>query len=814
MSNIRSKDLPGTIDTLQAGDYANADELSSGETKKFNIESIRKGLSEATATAKGAMSAADKDMHDKMAGVHDSDGRLKLSGAAFILPGKNLFDKNAVTTDKFVNYENGELYDNVNYTASDFIPVSPSTAYIRSQAAQMAFFDANRNYISGQNEPAGFTTPSNSRYVRLSVYKTWLASYQLEAGSVASGFEEFYGKINNLKVDENNYTDSSVKARHLGIDVRLNMYPFQPGIKMLAVGLEAILDVRLFGAESGKKYCVSQFWRNYTNIWRLQVYELNTAGNAYVAPVCEFYQVGYTEGGVEKVVLAESGTSGICGYAVIDWSKVTVGRHISGNYYADSGLDVNAYFNQAPVSKVPFQMNATASQTLRNAIKSIELYGADKTKKYSIAILARGYSTTPTWRLSVYEADEENPLKVACYFYQPNYVEPAGLDTVILTDFTGTGVSGKVIIDWTQIPSGNSYFSMNYSETGLDISVYKDSNYAEILLPDSIPAIVGNEVNIYFDNIILVNGLGSYQIDVICGIGKQQEERWTCIPTGAGTYPLTINIYKNYTDLVASASTNILVKGGSAGTGINRKCLFIGDSTTAHGYYQHTALANFAADVMDITTIGTINEMAEPNNNYEGRTGWTIDMYYTRSDSPFVYNGEINFYHYMTANGYSGLEYVLIHLGINDTINYKTDVEFYAGVEDSFYKLQSFFNSIRAYDANIKIVIMLTIPPFASQDGYGKVFGSGQTRWRHRRNNHLWNKKLIETYGGRTSEKYYILPLNVNLDTVHNAQTEQVAVNSRNSTLVTRQSDGQHPAPEGYSQMGDMVYYWLKCQES
>jgi lysophospholipase L1-like esterase len=760
----------------------------------------------ATPTTKGLMSAADKAYQEKLAAMHDSTGKLKLSGAAFVKPGKNLFNKDTVTSDKYVNYENGELWDSGNYVSSDFIQVEPSTGYVRSQAAQMAFYDENREYISGQNEPAGFTTPSNCMFVRLSVYKAWLDSYQVEKGSASTAYEPFYGSIKELKVASENIQS----------DVKLNMYPYHPGApRNLIDGLSAIIDLGLFNADSGKKYCVSQFWRNYTGIWRLQIYELSPDGSSYVRAVAEFYKTGYTEpSGVEKIVLAESGNSGIYGYAIVDWSLISAGTHLSGMYYADSGLDKNTYLDKSPVSKSPFQMNANLPAEIREAIKSIAIYGADKSKKYSLAILARGYNSTPTWRISIYEVDTENLLKVVCYFYQPNYVEPDGIDTVILSDYTGSGVSGKVLIDWTKITSGASFFSMGYNDTGFDETVINEENYAEIILPDSIPAIIGNEMNIYYENVILANDLRSYQIDVVCAIGKQQEERWTCIPTGAGTYPLTINIYRNYTDLVASASTNILVKGSSAGTGINRKCLFIGDSTTAHGYYQHTALANFAADPMDITTIGTINEMMEDNNNYEGRSGWSIDMYYTRSDSPFVYNGEINFYHYMTANGYSGLEYVLMHLGINDTINYKTDEEFYAGTETTFYRLQSFFNSIRAYDANIKIVIMLTIPPFASQDGYGKVFGSGQTRWRHRRNNHLWNKYLIQTYGGRTSEKYYIMPFNVNLDLVHNAQTETIQVNSRNSMTVIRQSDGQHPAPEGYAQMGDTVYYWLKCQES
>jgi lysophospholipase L1-like esterase len=143
-----------------------------------------------------------------------------------------------------------------------------------------------------------------------------------------------------------------------------------------------------------------------------------------------------------------------------------------------------------------------------------------------------------------------------------------------------------------------------------------------------------------------------------------------------------------------------------------------------------------------------------------------------------------------------------------------TDADCLTGIASTFTQLQAIFTNIKTYNSNIKIVVMLTIPPFASQDGYGKVFGSGQTRWRHARNNHLWNKKLLETYGGRESEGYYVMPFSANLDIVNNAKTETVAVNSRNMATVVRQSDGQHPSQLGYDQMGDTVYYWLKSRES
>ena len=72
---------------------------------------------------------------------------------------------------------------------------------------------------------------------------------------------------------------------------------------------------------------------------------------------------------------------------------------------------------------------------------------------------------------------------------------------------------------------------------------------------------------------------------------------------------------------------------------------------------------------------------------------------------------------------------------------------------------------------------------------------------------------LIAEYKDREAEGIYLIPLNVNLDTENNMQTETVVVNSRNTATKVRQNNGVHPANSGYYQMADMIYYWLKGQE-
>lgn len=67
--NIRAKNITNYISSFGANDYGTADQGSTDETRRWNIESIRNGLSEVTQTAKGLMSATDKKRLDSPASV-------------------------------------------------------------------------------------------------------------------------------------------------------------------------------------------------------------------------------------------------------------------------------------------------------------------------------------------------------------------------------------------------------------------------------------------------------------------------------------------------------------------------------------------------------------------------------------------------------------------------------------------------------------------------------------------------------------------------------------------------------------------------
>ncbi|MDH7571854.1 MAG: hypothetical protein QHJ73_19915, partial [Armatimonadota bacterium] len=87
------------------------------------------------------------------------------------------------------------------------------------------------------------------------------------------------------------------------------------------------------------------------------------------------------------------------------------------------------------------------------------------------------------------------------------------------------------------------------------------TNLCRLVLPERIPAVVGHEVNIYFDNVVLALPGRVYLFDVTCPKGRQQEERWTFTPQAGdvGEHPLRLAVRDPEYRLLAQAETVIRV---------------------------------------------------------------------------------------------------------------------------------------------------------------------------------------------------------------------------------------------------------------
>ena len=110
---------------------------------------------------------------------------------------KNLFSVPLIPKS-YINVSSGAYGTSVNWSATyDFINISPNTTYtisnitIDGTLAGTAFYDENKNYISG-TKLYTFTTPSNAKYMRTCTNsETDIYNVQLEKGSVATEYSPY-----------------------------------------------------------------------------------------------------------------------------------------------------------------------------------------------------------------------------------------------------------------------------------------------------------------------------------------------------------------------------------------------------------------------------------------------------------------------------------------------------------------------------------------------------------------------------------------------------------------------------------------------
>jgi len=354
-----------------------------------------------------------------------------------------------------------------------------------------------------------------------------------------------------------------------------------------------------------------------------------------------------------------------------------------------------------------------------------------------------------------------------------------------------------------------------------------------LLLPKTIYAVPGIEMNVYFDNVVLVINPRNYAFDLTCAKGTQQVERWTYTPStkDVGAHPFKLEIRDDANTVIARAKSTVRVVPANAGADVPVTLLCIGDSlTNASVYTQHLLDLCKEPGNPEIKLIGTHGPRGKPGiNRHEGYGGWTAHRfathytgiartgYYKKRGSPFIYKEQdaqpkLDFARYCEeTNQGNGPDFVTILLGCNDTFS-ATDETLEQRIDTMFLNYDTLLSMIHSVRQDTQIGALLLVPPAATQDAFGTNYKCTQTRWQYKRNQHRVVERMMEHYGNREEENMWLVPANVNLDCVHNYPQRTAPWNSRTSQKGARLSNGVHPSAEGYRQIGDSIYCWLKAR--
>lgn len=235
----------------------------------------------------------------------------------------------------------------------------------------------------------------------------------------------------------------------------------------------------------------------------------------------------------------------------------------------------------------------------------------------------------------------------------------------------------------------------------------------------------------------------------------------------------------------------------NAGSGENKTVLFIGDSKTDANVYTQMLLDMFSTDAMDITLIGTRGNSV--TNRHEGRSGWSAKTYCTNiwergvvDDSPF-YNPntqEFDFDYYMTTNGYSGVDYVFICLGTNDSPS------------DFLTYYHEMIDSIKDYDSNI-IIGIWTPAPFATFGGYSHFTNDRQAM--------VMVESVLNEFDNATNEaqNIFVVPTHINIDTFYDFPWTDVRYNDVSNATYRKCTDNIHES-NGYCHDADVIFSYIK----
>lgn len=237
--------------------------------------------------------------------------------------------------------------------------------------------------------------------------------------------------------------------------------------------------------------------------------------------------------------------------------------------------------------------------------------------------------------------------------------------------------------------------------------------------------------------------------------------------------------------------------------------LIIGDSITANGIMIEELDRNCKRNNLKINFIGTQGDKVY----HEGRSGWTIEKYLTDSESPFIFDKELNFKEYIRRNGLKSPDYVILNLGINDVFGEKNDILLQEKVEQFYNNYMKLIEDIKNYDEDITIGISIPIPPANSESSFGKAY-QWQTQWRYKKNNLYLSSMLINRF--ESKKRIHIIPIYLGIDTEYNMGMEKRPVNSKSNIIMQEvpANGSVHPDESGYGQIADEYLAWLIYMQS
>lgn len=347
----------------------------------------------------------------------------------------------------------------------------------------------------------------------------------------------------------------------------------------------------------------------------------------------------------------------------------------------------------------------------------------------------------------------------------------------------------------------------------------KPASSLRLTLPPVCYSVVGVPISLYYDNLVLTEKPEQYRFKVECDLGTTERRRWTVTPCAAdvGDHPIAVSVSDAEGKVLQQGKLVLHVAKADAGAGRAIRLLIVGDSLT-----HATVYPNEIARLLPLfgnpawTMLGTHRPAgAAKGVAHEGYGGWTWEgfgnRYLAKPDptgknrgSPFVFavgggKPALDLDHYFNAScGGQRPDFVTFLLGINDcfSANPEDPAAVDARIDAMFRHADKLVAAFRKAVPGADLGICLTTPPNARESGFEANYHGKYPRWGWKRVQHRLVERELKHFGGRESERIFLVPTELNLDPLDGYP----------------ENNGVHPNAVGYRQIGASIFAWIKSR--
>lgn len=155
----------------------------------FNLTASH-GVTSTSGTAYDNAVADIEAMLEANGGYITTTPTTHVENSEFKSVGKNLFDKLATRNlGVGISVSTGATFVNATLDSTDYIEIQPNTPYKYTPLKYGAYYDSNKVFISSVTD--GSNSPSNAKYVRYTIDKVSIDTFQLEQGTVATPYAPY-----------------------------------------------------------------------------------------------------------------------------------------------------------------------------------------------------------------------------------------------------------------------------------------------------------------------------------------------------------------------------------------------------------------------------------------------------------------------------------------------------------------------------------------------------------------------------------------------------------------------------------------------